>query len=115
MLAPESMIQLPSVATMYDYVVILPEGEYTSGIYTIPDGREWDDFGLLLAIMGRAADKMAGTWVPKEAFSSASWVKNISPDSDGTNWSRLSRFSSTRFSVTRAGTGVVRMLVGYLK
>jgi hypothetical protein len=115
MLAPDSMIQLPSVAGMTDYVVILPEGEYSSGIYTIPDGREWDDFKMLVAVLGRNSTSMAAVWVPDEVFSSASWVKNISPDSDGTNLSRLSRFSSTQFSVTRAGAGTVRMLVGYLR
>jgi hypothetical protein len=99
---------------MRDYQIILPDGVYTSGVYSIPNGKTWNDFKFLLAIMGRAADKMAGAWIPSEAFANESWQKNISPDDDRTSVSKIQRFSSTQFWITSSGNGAVRMLAGYL-
>jgi hypothetical protein len=116
MLAPESMLQLPAPVTdMRGYFVILPDGTYTSGTYTIPGGYQWDDFKLLVAVLGRNSVRMAGVWLPDEAFGNAGWVKDISPNSDGTNLSRIEWVSATEFKVSRNSSGAVRMLAGYLK
>lgn len=102
---------------MGEYFVILPEGEYTSGTYTIPGGYEWDDFKMLIGILGTTPDKMAAVWFPDEMFSSAGWLNYMTSPSDETNAATIRYFSATQFRTPTTGEAgaAVRMFVGYLK
>jgi hypothetical protein len=117
MKTPESMTQI-TVPTedLLTYEVILPLGSYTSGTYTIPNGRTWDDFYLLIFTGGRTSSSAACGLFPDEMFTSAGWEAKFTPDRDASgNFAQLEYASATTFTVSRGGAGTANMLIGYLK
>jgi hypothetical protein len=112
------MTQKSFGATIKDYVILLPAGIYTSGTYTIPNGYTWDDFEMIIGVLGRGTAQVAtsSTTLLKEQISNSNWVAIMSPDSDGQDAASLQRTSANSITVTRArSTGGVNMLIGYLK
>jgi hypothetical protein len=117
MITPESMTQITlPTGDLLDYEIILPLGTYTSGTYSIPNGRTWDDFFLLVFLGGRDTLTMGCTFYPDEMFSSAGWDTTLAPDFDGSRQVAVSYVNATSMSVSNTGGGgAAHMMIGYLK
>jgi hypothetical protein len=117
MKAPQNMTQKVYGPTLRQYEIILPAGVYTSGTYTIPNGRTWNDFKIIIGTLGRGTGQSgtASTTLLDGQFTSLNWNAEMNPDSDGQSWGNLRRASSTTFTITRASTGGANMLIGYLR
>jgi hypothetical protein len=116
MITPENMTQITlPTDDLLNYEIILPFGTYTSGSYTIPNGRTWSDFYLLVLIGGRHPQTMGCTFYPGELFRDSGWDHNLSPDGDGVSHVFVQYVNSTTFSMFRGGNGAAHMLIGYLK
>jgi hypothetical protein len=113
---PQNMAQVVSdVESVRDYTIILPLGTYTSGTYTIPNGRTWDDFKIIIGVLGRTSSVMSSATLLDEQFTSTAWAAELNPDYDSVNSSSIEWASATTFSISRSGQGAIRMLLGYLK
>lgn len=112
---PQDMSQVASdIKSVRDYTIILPVGSYTSGTYTIPDGRTWDDFKMIVGVMGGSSSRVMAPTLLDEQISSTGWTAEMLPwgsECAGVQWT-----SATTFTVSqRTGLGDVKMLIGYLK
>lgn len=97
------------------YEIILPAGTYAAGTYTIPNGRTWDDFYLLILVGGRSGAAAGCSYFPDEMFSSTGWLASMFPDRAGTSWVQVDYDSATTYVITRNLQGAANMLIGYLK
>jgi hypothetical protein len=110
------MLQLPELTGMGDYVVILPQGEYTSGTYTIPGGRTWDDFALIIVSGVAASNQLAarnGVGVAG-VIGDTGWVRPIDVGYFDA-WHAAIAYNSASSLSVQTFTGVVYMVYGYLK
>jgi hypothetical protein len=113
---PQNMTQVTFTGrSVSDYEVILPKGAYTSGTYAIPNGRTWNDFKLIIGVLGVSATARSSCTLLDEQITSTSWKTNMNPDGGGGSSSYIQRASASSFSVGRAGSGQISMLIGYLK
>ena len=106
------------------YEVILPNGSYTSGTYTIPSGRTWNDFLFVVAQTyhppGDSYEHSCTAFAPVEVFLDGDQVITSGQiKSTFAAVTVIEYVSDTSFSISTTGsisTKVpVRLIVGYLK
>jgi hypothetical protein len=106
-----------SITPVGEYDDILPLGKYSSGSYSIPGGRSWSDYDLIIVVTSAGAGDYVGnsTVVTKEFISTlpTSW-EAFMVSSSGESCS-VAASSLTGFSISRTGTDVVRQIIGYRK
>lgn len=101
-----------------NYDVILAVGVYTSGTFTIPNGRTWDDYDIV--IMDGAASAGLDTYgstgmIFKEEMADSLNAWLIRSKTESSDSAAILAISSTQFTVDRNGSDTVRFVAGYRK
>jgi hypothetical protein len=121
MRASIDVLQLDIAPPITDLFTILPPGYYSSGTYTIPGGRTWADFSLLIPDGGMYSDdtRGGGQIYPPELFLSGGWAYSLRGrrgyEADSFKRSAVTYVSATSFTITVTGTGRIYGLYGVLK
>lgn len=111
---------LKEIDTEFGRDVILSLGIYSSGTYTIPNGRSWADYDeISIFNSGHDVDEfqMGHTVVvPREVLSAhpTSWYAKSHTNGTSEN-STVTSISSTQFTISKSGTDSVRMIIGRSK
>ena len=112
----ENLANDGSLNFMANYDVILPAGNYISGTFTIPNGRTWDDYDLIVVVgASSTTNKSLNTvFAPKEVLqlNPTDWELDISNDLNSV--ARVTYLSPTQFTVSVV-TNRIRMIIGYRK
>lgn len=98
--------------------VILPVGAYTSGTYTIPNGRTWSDYKYVTVYAsnsGAIADQNASSTIDDDIMTAQLDAWTMSCQTGNTTRVDINAINSTQFSITRAGAATITKVSGIRK
>lgn len=118
-LATTAFVQeaLPVTGLVGNYDVILAYGLYTSGTFSIPGGRTWDDYDIvkIMGVPDSSYESGNSAEITAEGMTASLNSWELIVNTDFSQNSQITATSATQFSVSRDNDDVLRMVIGYRK
>lgn len=104
-------------------VIILPNGVYTTGTFTLPNNRVWDDFEEIQFIHGLDDVTLINIGnsnrITRDYFintNPTNWsISNVQDTTPGVIATTIAYVSATQFSITRTSNDYVALGIGWLR